>query len=147
MYCVGFITLACSAARINAVHNYDLTTKEWLLTQYNFVVWGTIEAFTAILCVHIPCLVAGINKWRTRHSATVGHSDSQVASLSESFSHASLSRALSPVRAIAYYDVNGVERNGGKDSSSIKITQEFRADIEMCYDASNFAPRPCHLNC
>ena len=84
MYSVGLITLAFSAARIHAVINDNLSTKEWLLSQFNFVTWGTIEAFTAIVCVNIPCLVAGFNKWHNRTSSSSSSSSSPFSSSSSS---------------------------------------------------------------
>ena len=150
MYSVGLITLAFSAARIHAVLNDNLSTKEWLLSQFSFVTWGTIEAFTAIICVNIPCIVAGFNKWHYRTSSTSSkihrqffthaqdprrHSLSLTKSVASQLYEYEL-RSSSPIQSTAFYD--GVMHDGkGSNSSCIKVTQEFRADIELSRHFSN----------
>ena len=145
MYGVGFITLAFSAARIHAVLNDNLSTKGWLLSQFNFVTWGTIEAFTAIICVNIPCLVAGFKKWHYRRTSLDGdqdyyHSDHFLQGsnhhqdrsplASQKASHLYMLHSVSSIHTNAFSDATN-ERKTSENTKCIKVTQEFRTDIEM----------------
>lgn len=146
MYGVGFITLAFSAARIHAVLNDNLSTRGWLLSQFNFVTWGTIEAFTAIICVNIPCLVAGFKKWHNRRMISNGNHDHNHA-LEDSHHHRSLLtsrkashlyklQSVSSIHTNAFYDATS-ERETSENTRGIKITQEVRTDVETSRHYSN----------
>ena len=139
MYGVGFITLAFSAARIHAVLNDNLSTKGWLLSQFNFVTWGTIEAFTAIICVNIPCLVAGFKKWHYRRMIlNDDHADYALEDshhhrstlASRKASHLYKLQSVSSIHTNAFYDATS-ERKTSENTNCIKVTQEFRTDVEM----------------
>ncbi|KAI9682750.1 MAG: hypothetical protein M1829_006738 [Trizodia sp. TS-e1964] len=64
MYSLGFINIACSAVRIDAINIEGQNMVNTLESQFKFNFSSVIEATSAILCVNIPGIFAAINRFR-----------------------------------------------------------------------------------